>query len=85
MKYQLGGKLGSDFATKLACQTEILGQDGQVDAIWTAKRHQVGTQKGFGGSQGGSKRAKKGTRDIDGAARCLSNGGPGVPQSILAS
>ena len=30
MKYQLGGELGSDFDTKLACQTEILDQMGKL-------------------------------------------------------
>ena len=63
VKYQLGEPLGSDFDTKLACQTEFSGQDGQVDVIWTAKRRQVGAQRGAWDAQRGAKGPQKRNED----------------------
>ena len=71
MKNRLGRQVGSNFGVKLACQSESWSEEGQVDATWRAKRHQVGAQKGFGSSQRGSKTAQKGTIHIGNAARVL--------------
>ena len=59
MKNQLGEPLGTNSDAKLACETEIWSQDGHVDVIWRAKRHQVRAQRVSWGAQGGAKGAPK--------------------------
>ena len=60
LKIELGGQVGTKFGAKLAYQSANFGSEGQVDVNLEAKRHQVGAQRGFGGAQGGAKRAQKG-------------------------
>ena len=74
MKNQLGRLVETVFGAQLACQSTSWSSEGQIDATWWAKRHQVGAQRGFGSAQGGAKRAKRGTETIDAAATGVRRG-----------
>ena len=77
--------MGSILTLRRLVGGQIGAKRGKLALLGGLRGTKVYLKEGLEGPNEAPSGAKSGTRDIDYAARGLSNGGSGAPQSILAS